>query len=71
MDKLPKLRNNFKLMWHYRELLWNLAHREISQRYKQSILGYAWVILNPLFQLIVMSFIFSTVLKVPSEEYLL
>jgi len=67
MDKLPKLRDNLKLMWYYRELLWNLAHREINQRYKQSILGYAWVILNPLFQLIVMSFVFSVVLKVPSE----
>ena len=66
MDKLPKLRDNFKLMWHYRELLWNLAYREINQRYKQSILGYAWVILNPLFQLIVMSFVFSTILKIPS-----
>jgi len=67
MDKIPKLRNNFKLIWHYRELLWNLAYREINQRYKQSVLGYAWVILNPLFQLIVMNFVFSTVLKVPSQ----
>ena len=66
MEKLPKLRDNFKLMWHYRELLWNLAYREINQRYKQSVLGYAWVILNPLFQLIVMNFVFSVVLKVPS-----
>ncbi len=67
MDKLPRLRDNLKLMWHYRELLWNLAYREINQRYKQSFLGYAWVILNPLFQLLVMNFVFSTVLKVPSQ----
>jgi ABC-type polysaccharide/polyol phosphate export permease len=46
--------------------MWNLANREITQRYKQSILGYAWVILNPLFQLIVMSFVFDVVLRVPS-----
>jgi lipopolysaccharide transport system permease protein len=57
---------NFKLLWYYRELLWNLANREVSQRYKQSILGYAWVILNPLFQLIVMNFVFSVVLNVNS-----
>lgn len=66
MSSLQKLLRNLELFWEYRELLWNLAHREISQRYKQSVLGYAWVILNPLFQLIVMSFVFSTILKVPS-----
>lgn len=55
-----------KMLWDYRELLWNLANREITQRYKQSALGYAWVILNPLFQLVVMSFVFDTILKVPS-----
>lgn len=66
MQIWQKLLNNLKLFWEYRELLWNLANREITQRYKQSVLGYAWVILNPLFQLIVMSFVFSTILKVPS-----
>jgi len=67
MDIFAKLRGNMKLMWYYRELLFNLARREISQRYKQSVLGYAWVILNPLFQLIVLNFVFSTVLKIPSH----
>lgn len=66
MNNISKLTKNFKLLWEYRELLWNLANREITQRYKQSILGYAWVILNPLFQLIVMTLIFSTVLKISS-----
>lgn len=67
MSKVSKLQENFSMMWEYRELLWNLAHREINQRYKQSVLGYAWVILNPLFQLIVLDFVFSTVLKIPSQ----
>jgi len=66
MEKLKRLIYKLKLTWEYRELLWNLAHREIAQRYKQSVLGYAWVILNPLFQLIVISFVFSIVLKIPS-----
>lgn len=43
----------------------NLAKREITVRYKQSILGYAWVIINPLFQILVISFVFSTFLRVP------
>lgn len=41
------------------ELLKELTLREIRQRYKQSILGYAWVILNPFSQMLVMSFVFS------------
>lgn len=57
---------NLKLLLEYRELLWNFAHREITQRYKQSVLGHAWVLLNPLFQMIVVSFVFSLILRVPS-----
>lgn len=49
---------------HYRELLVELTKREIKQRYKQSILGYAWVILNPLIQMLVMAFVFSQILRV-------
>lgn len=44
---------------HYRQLLSELTKREIAQRYKQSVLGYFWVILNPLAQMFVMSFVFS------------
>lgn len=66
IEKTKKLFRNLKLFWFYRELLWNLAHREISQRYKQSVVGYAWVIINPLAQLLVMNFVFSTILKVNS-----
>ncbi len=44
---------------NYWELTQELAMREIKQRYKQSVLGYAWVILNPFFQMLVMSFVFS------------
>jgi len=66
VDNFYKLTKNLKLFWFYRELLINLAKREITVRYKQSILGYAWVILNPLFQVLVISFVFSTILKVPS-----
>ncbi len=49
---------------HYRELLSELTKREIKQRYKQSVLGYAWVILNPLIQMTVMAFVFSQILRV-------
>ncbi len=66
MEKAKKLITNIYLFFSYRELLINLANREISQRYKQSILGYFWVILNPLFQLLVLTFVFSTIFRVSS-----
>ena len=46
-----------------RQLLWELTKREIKQRYKQSILGYFWVILAPTMQMVVMSFVFSFVFR--------
>lgn len=51
---------------HYLELTRELTAREIKSRYKQSILGYAWVILNPFFQMLVMSFVFSQILRFPT-----
>ncbi len=66
MEKIKKGFKNLKLLIFYRELLFNLAYREINQRYKQSILGYAWVIINPLFQLLVLSFVFSTIFRIAS-----
>lgn len=66
MNKIKKLFANIKLFFSYHELLFNLARREISQRYKQSVLGYAWVVLNPFFQLLVLSFVFSTIFRVSS-----
>lgn len=49
---------------NYRELLDELTKREIKQRYKQSVLGYAWVILNPFFTMAVMSFVFSKIMRI-------
>lgn len=50
---------------NYYELLSELTKREIKSRYKQSVLGYAWVILNPFFQMLVMAFIFSHIMRIP------
>jgi len=49
-----------------RELLTQMTLREIKSRYKQSIMGYFWVILNPFFQILIMSFVFSTIMRVPT-----
>lgn len=57
---------NSIIKWH--ELLWQIVGREVKARYKQSILGFLWVILNPLAQMLVMSFAFSTILRIPTNS---
>lgn len=57
----------FTNLWRYRELTWHLVVRGIRGQYKQSVIGYAWIVANPLLQLLVYSFVFSAVLKTPSQ----
>jgi len=64
---VTKFLNEIKLISHWRELLWQMVGREIKARYKQSILGYFWVIVNPLAQMLVMSFAFSLILRIPTN----
>lgn len=52
----------------YKFLLSQLILREVKSRYKQSIIGYAWVILNPLAQLLIYSFIFSIIFRFPTNN---
>lgn len=50
-------------MKQYQELLKHITLREIKSRYKQSFLGFFWVVLNPFFQMVIMSFVFSFIVK--------
>ncbi len=52
----------------YKYLLWQLTLKEIKARYKQSFVGYAWVLLNPLAQLLVYSFVFSIIFRFPTNN---
>jgi len=47
----------------YKDLIWELTLREIKARYKQSFLGFFWVVLNPFFQMLILSFVFSKILR--------
>jgi ABC-type polysaccharide/polyol phosphate export permease len=49
------------------ELLWHMTVRHLKGQYKQSILGYAWAFVNPLSQMLILSFVFSVILRVPSQ----
>jgi len=46
-------------VWEYRELLFTLAGRDISVRYKQTVLGVAWAVLQPLTAVVLMTFVFG------------
>ena len=48
-------------LWQFRELLFELAGRDIKLRYKQTVLGIAWVVLQPLLAAGLFSFVFGTV----------
>lgn len=54
-------------IWEFRELLYFLMWRDIKVRYKQTILGAAWAILQPLFTMFVFSLFFGRLAKVPSD----
>lgn len=54
-------------LWRYRELLYILAWRDISVRYKQTAIGVSWTLLQPLLQMAIMVVVFSQLAKLPSE----
>ncbi|NMC36093.1 ABC transporter permease [Candidatus Beckwithbacteria bacterium] len=58
---------NFKELWRYRELLLALMIRDIKVRYKQTYLGIAWAIMQPFTQMVVFSFFFGKLAKIPSD----
>lgn len=59
---------NLKDLWVYRELFFILAQREIQLRYRQTILGVAWVVLQPLMTTAIFTLIFGRLLKVSSDN---
>jgi lipopolysaccharide transport system permease protein len=58
---------NLRALWEYRELLWFLVWRDVKVRYKQTALGAAWAILQPLLTMIVFSVFFGRLANVPSD----
>jgi lipopolysaccharide transport system permease protein len=61
------LRLNLKDIWEYRELLYFLVWRNIKIRYKQTALGAAWAVLQPLLTMLVFTVFFGRLAKVPSD----
>jgi lipopolysaccharide transport system permease protein len=54
-------------LWEYRELLYLLAWRDIKIRYKQTVLGAAWAVIQPFFSMVVFSLFFGHLAKMSSD----
>jgi len=57
----------WKDIWHYKTLAANFAKRDITVRYKQTVIGLGWSVISPVVNMLLMSFIFGTVAKLPSD----
>src|SRR5438552_2989851 len=61
------LRRQFHDLWLYRELFYFLVWRDIKVRYKQTVIGIAWVVLQPLCTMLAFWIFFGKLAKVPSD----
>src|SRR5438132_8730345 len=59
-------RHYWRDLWRYRELFYFLAWRDILVRYKQTVIGVAWAVVRPLLTMVVFTFVFSKVAKLPA-----
>lgn len=60
---------HLKELYRYRNLIWNLSVSEFKLRYKNSVLGYFWSLLEPLLMLTVLYLVFSNLMRVQVEYY--
>jgi homopolymeric O-antigen transport system permease protein len=55
--------------YRYRELIWALALKELKVRYKRSVLGFMWALLNPALLMVVLTLVFSTIMRFAIPHY--
>src|SRR5512139_4076084 len=60
-------RHYWRDLWRYRELFGVLAWRDISVRYKQTVIGAAWALIRPFLTMVVFTVIFGKLANLPSE----
>lgn len=58
-------------LYDYREMIFSLIKRDLRGRYKGSVLGFLWTFLNPLFQLVVYTLVFSVIMRAGYDKYYL
>jgi lipopolysaccharide transport system permease protein len=60
-------KNYWSDLWHYRELFAILAWRDVAVRYKQTVIGVAWAIVRPFLTMVIFTFVFGRLAKLPSD----
>ena len=63
------MKENIRELYKYRWLLQQLVNRDLKVKYKRSVLGYAWSLLNPLLMMIVISIVFSYIFRFDIENF--
>ena len=66
---LPKLKRYLPAFKQYRHLLLTLVSRDLKVKYRRSVLGMLWSILNPLFMMLILTAVFSHVFRIEIENY--
>jgi ABC-type polysaccharide/polyol phosphate export permease len=59
----------FKEIIRYRELIWALALKDLRVRYKRSVLGFFWALLNPLLMMLILTVVFSSFMRLNIDHY--
>src|SRR5258707_4674686 len=59
---------NWRELWHYRELFYFFTWRDIKIKYKQTVLGFLWAILQPLLMMTIFTLFFGRALNIPSQN---
>jgi lipopolysaccharide transport system permease protein len=62
-----RLAGGLKELWHYRELLYFLIWRDVKVRYKQTAIGAAWAIIQPLMTMVIFTIVFGKFANMPSD----
>ena len=60
-------KNYLQDLWRYRELFYALSWRDISARYKQTVMGVLWALIRPILTMVVFSIVFGKLAKLPAE----
>jgi len=63
------MRNLISETLRNRELIWALALKELRVRYKRSTLGFLWALLNPLLTMVILTVVFSSIMRIQIDHY--
>ncbi|MDR1088334.1 MAG: ABC transporter permease [Coriobacteriales bacterium] len=66
---IPRIRRYLPALKQYRHLLSSLVARDLKVKYRRSALGVAWSVINPLFMMLIVTFVFSQVFRIQVENY--